>query len=299
VPTIVFSHSFNDELLDAARAAGAIQCLNKNSVSPNRLMEIVRSALAVPAAGLAAATPAQPTAPAGDRAKARAALAHNATATDAKLNVLLQAFAAAADSKERLSALAPLRTSFKHLADEADTAALPRLIMLAHSVDIMLQDLQEHPDEITTSSFRVLARAMEVIPSLFLARPQPEREPPVLAAVVHTQRGVAPLLAESLRLVGQPAVAFRDTDSAIAFSENNPLGLVIVDLELARPDGGDFVRRSQAIPGHAHVPAVLLSNQPPAATLVPSYLLAHQVLNYPFTASEVVVSAVVRMVKRA
>jgi CheY-like chemotaxis protein len=304
IPVIVFSHSFDERLLEAARSAGAIQCLNKNSVSPNRLLEIVRAALAAPAASVpptAAPDTSAQTAPAivGSRADVRAALVRDAVAIETRLNTQIQAFAGSSVGAQRLATLSPLRASFDRLYRDADLAALPRLALLSRAVGLMLEDLHDHPDEITASSFRTLARAIEVIPTLFAPRAAAEPDTPVLALIVHAQRGVAPLLAEALRQAGQPAVAFRDTDSALTFIEDNPVDLLITDLDLAQPTGGDFVRRSQAIPGRAHLPAVLLSNHPPADTAVPNFLLAHQVLNFPFTADEVVVSAIVRLVKRA
>ena len=304
-PVIVFSHSFDEKLLESARAAGAIQCLNKNSVSPNRLLEIVRAALGGtgPATAAAASAPARPVAPppspAGNRDELRATLAREASTTENRLNSQLQAFAASAAGAERLATLDPLRASFERLGTSADHAALPRLSMLSRAVTFMLEDLREHPDEITSSTFRTLVRAVEVIPPLFTPRAGQEFEPPCLALVVHNQRGVAPLLAEALRTAGQPAVAFRDTASALTFIEDNPVEILVAGLDLAQPAGGDFVRRTHAIPGRSHLPAVLLSNQPAAATVVPNYLLAHQVLSFPFTADEVVVSAIVRLVKRA
>ncbi len=302
IPVIVFSHSFDEKLLEAARAAGAIQCLNKNSVSPNRLLEIVRAALAAPSPSPAPAAPVSAAIPApahGSREDTRAALARDAVAIEARLNTQLQAFAGSPVGPQRVATLAPLKASFEKLAREADLGALPRLHLLTRAIVLMLEDLQEHPDDITAISFRTLARAVEVIPTLFLPRPGQESEVPTLAAVVHPQRGVAPLLAEALRRAGQPAVAFHDPAAALAFIEDNPVELLVVDLDLAQAAGGDFVRRGQSIPGRAHVPAVLLSNQPPANTTVPNFLLAHQVLNFPFTADEVVVSAIVRLVKRA
>ncbi len=300
IPVIVFSHSFDEKLIEAARAAGAIQCLNKNSVSPNRLLEIVRAALAAPSAAPQPMAPAAlPPSSQGSRDEARALLARDAAGIETRLNTQLQAFAGSAVGSQRVATLLPLRTSFERLARDADLASLPRLVLLSRAIVLMLEDLHEHPDEITSISFRTLARAVEVVPTLFLARPGPDAEPPTLTLITHTQRGVAPLLAEALRQAGQPAVAFREAQAALSFIEENPVELLVVELDLAQPGGGDFVRRCQSVPGRAHVPAVLLSNQPPAGTAVPNFLLAHQVLNYPFTAGEVVVSAILRLVKRA
>lgn len=53
------------------------------------------------------------------------------------------------------------------------------------------------------------------------------------------------------------------------------------------------------IPGRSHLPAVLLSNQPPGSYTVPVFLVSHYVLSFPFTAEEVVVSALVRLVTRS
>lgn len=300
-PVIVFSHSFDERLLESARSAGAIQCLNKNSVSPNRLLEIVRAALGGtgPAIPVAPARAVAGPGPSGSRDELRATLARDAATTENRINSQLQSFAASAAGADRLATIDPLRASFERLGRDADHSALPRLSLLCRAVTYMLEDLREHPDEITASTFRTLARAVEAIPPLFTLRAGQEFEPPCLALVVHHQRGVAPLLAEALRTAGQPAVAFRDTASALTFIEDNPVEILVAGLDLAQPAGGDFVRRTHAIPGRSHLAAVLLSSQPAATTVVPNYLLAHQVLSYPFTADEVVVSAIVRMVKRA
>ena len=72
VPVLVFTHSYDSSLIDQAKAAGADLCLNKNNVSPNRLMEMVRHALAqgrrqtLPTAGAATPAKAQPT-PGGEK----------------------------------------------------------------------------------------------------------------------------------------------------------------------------------------------------------------------------------------
>ena len=300
-PVIVFSHSFDERLIESARAAGAIQCLNKNSVSPNRLMEIVRAALGnnKPDTASASSAAKQAAGPSASRDELRATLAREAPATEVRLNGQLQSFAASEAVADRIATLDPLRTSFDRLRISSDYAGLHRLSMLSRSVTFMLEDLREHPDEITASTFRTLARAVEVIPPLLIPRAGQEFEPPCLALVVHNQRGVAPLLAEALRTAGQPAIAFRDTESALTFIEDNPVEILVAGLDLAQPSGGDFVRRTHAIAGRSHLPAVLLSNQPPSATVVPNHLLAHQVLTYPFTADEVVVSAIVRLVRRA
>jgi len=308
LPVIVFSHSYDERLIEAARAAGALQCLNKNSVSPNKLLEIVRAALAAPphrtqalveAAAVRSPAAASTPAPAGSLEELRGQLTRDAAGVETKLRTQLQAFSAAATAVNRTAALDPLRESFKRLALEAERTSLPRLSLLATAVNHMLEDLREHPDEITTGTARTLNRAVDALPALFLQKPPAEPEMPTLVAVVHEQRGVAPLLAEALRMARQPAVAFRDAAAALVFIEENPIDILVTSLEAAQPTGSDFVRRAQLIPGRAQLPAVLLSNQPPGSYTVPAFLVGHHVLSFPFTAEEVVVSTLVRLVTRA
>ena len=285
LPVIVFSHSYDDRMIEAARNAGALQCLNKNSVSPNRLIEIIRAAVA-----------------SGDSPAARDdfrnQLVREAPTLQARLQVQLQAFSGSPSGPGRTTTLTPLRESFTRLCQDADRADFNRLALLTHATGRMLEDLLEHPEEINAGTFRTLSRVVETLPGLFVARPAGAPEVPSMALIVHEQRGVAPLLAESLRTAGQPAVAFRDPTTALGFIEENPVDILVTSLELAQPNGGDFVRRAQAIPGRAQLPAVLLSNQPPGAFAVPNFLVAHQVLSFPFTAEEVVVSTIARLQRR-
>jgi CheY-like chemotaxis protein len=197
IPVIVFSHSFDEKLLDAARSAGAIQCLNKNSISPNRLLEIVRAALAAAPSTvpppLAAVTIPQTAAPApGSRDEIRAQLARDAITIEARLNTQVQAFAASALGPQRIATLEPLHTSFALLERDANIASLPRLALLARGVTLMLEDLHEHPDEITAISFRTLARAVEAIPHALPPRRTRNSSPPASRLVVHAQRGRRP-----------------------------------------------------------------------------------------------------------
>jgi two-component system alkaline phosphatase synthesis response regulator PhoP len=46
VPVLVFTHSYDSALIEQAKAGGADVVLNKNNVSPNRLLEMVRHGLA-------------------------------------------------------------------------------------------------------------------------------------------------------------------------------------------------------------------------------------------------------------
>ena len=104
--------------------------------------------------------------------------------------------------------------------DEIDTAVAAN----RGSIRGIARQHRVSPDALERHAARhlpqTLARAVEVIPTLFVPRPGQDSEAPTLSLVVHPQRGVAPLLAEALRQAGQPAVAFRDAPSALAFVED-------------------------------------------------------------------------------
>lgn len=297
-PVVVFSNSQNEALLAAARAAGANECLNKNSVSPNRLIEIVRGCLA--GAPASAPTPAAAGA-ATPRDELRAKLIQSAAAREVKLQELMQAFSAADAGPTRTEALVRLGEEFTRLSSETADAGLRRLSVVSRAAALMLQDLHEHPEDIHAGTFRTLTRVVENVPPLFTFRPDRDLDPerPTLTVVLHDQPGIAALLAESLRATGLSAVAFREPVSALTFLEENPLDLLIVALDLAHPNGPDVLRRLHALPGRAQVPAILLSNQAAGVGTIPTPLISQQVLAFPYTAYEVVVTTVVKLMRRA
>ena len=312
LPVIVFSHSYDEQLVGAAKTAGATQCLNKNSVSPNRLLEIVRAALAAPRqqsavapdvpfarSSLAAAASPLGHEPVYSRDELRTRLAQEAAAIETRLQELLQSLSSADPGAPRLAALVLLRGHFDRLALDAGEASLRRLAFLCRAVTLMLDDLRDHPEEISVGTFRTLVRAIETVPALFGTKPGANHdvEFPSLVLVVHPQRGIAPLLAETMRGSGQPAVALRDPATALAFIEDNVVDIIVTALELALPNGTDLIRRARALPGRGQLSAILLSNQPAGAP-VPEALVAHQILAFPYTAEEVAVSTIIKLVKR-
>lgn len=298
LPVVVFSNSSNESLLAAARAAGANECLNKNSVSPNRLTEVVRACLAdAPRAPNSAGGAGAPT---GFREEIRARLLQDAAAREQLLQEQLQNLSVSEPGPARTAALLPLRDTFHRLSVEGADAGFRRLALLSRATALMLADLHEHPEDIHAGTFRTLTRAVENVAPLFTLKPAADLEPelPAMTVVLHDQPGIAALLAESLRATGQPAVAFREPVATLAFLEENPIDVLVVALDLAHPNGHDVVRRLHALPGRAHVPSILLSNQPAGVGTVPTPLISQQVLAFPYTAYEVVVTTVVKLVRR-
>lgn len=309
VPVLVFTHSYDTALIDQAKAAGADVCLNKNNVSPNRLMEMVRHSLAqgrrqtLPAAGQAASAKAPKERPAGEkqfvRGDLRSRMKNQASAIEGQLRELVQAFTGATDANMRMGALAQLNSKLGDIIHDAVDADLFDIIMMGRALSRMIVDLEQHPEEISQGTARSFGAAVITIANLFrrIGSAPDEHELPGLAVIVLDNTQAGQLIAGMFTDVGFPAVSFSTTEAATSFVTENPANVIVCSEQWPEATGQEFFLKCSSLDGRRNLKALYLSQQQtPSSHAVTDD--TPQTLYLPYTAEEVVVNALARFYKR-
>ncbi|HEY5550726.1 MAG TPA: response regulator [Opitutaceae bacterium] len=311
VPVLVFTHSYDSVLIDQAKAAGADVCLNKNNVSPNRLMEMVRHALAqgrrhaLPVASDPGAEARRRDTTSGGpetqfmRGDLRASLMHQSAAVEGQLRELVQTFTSAPDGNMRMGALAQLNNKLGDIIHDAVDADLFDMIMMGRALSRMIVDLEQHPEEISQGTVRSFGVAVITIANLYhrIGSAPDEHELPGLAVIVIPNPQAGRLIAAAFIEVGFPAVSFSTTEAAGTFVAENPTNIIVCADKWPETTGEEFFLRCSRADGRQSLRSLYLSQDPMpgshafAADTPPTLYL-------PYTAEEVVVNALARFYHR-
>ena len=310
VPVLVFTHSYDSVLIEQAKAAGADVVLNKNNVSPNRLLEMVRHALAqgrrqsLPAAGEATEPKRRDAAVAGPekqfvRGDLRKSMSNQAQAIEGRLREIVQTFTGAPDGTQRMGALAQLNNILGDIIHDAVDADLFDITMMGRALSRMIVDLEQHPEEISQGTVRSFGIAVITIANLYrrIGSAPHEHDLPGLAVVVIANPQAGRLIAEAFVEVGFPAVSFSTTEAAGSFVAENPANLIICSEQWPETTGEEFFLRCSNVDGRRNLRALYLSQSAmPAHHTVTAD--TPPTLYLPYTAEEVVVNALARFYHR-
>ncbi|HUG12990.1 MAG TPA: response regulator [Opitutaceae bacterium] len=310
VPVLVFTHSYDSALIEQAKTSGADVVLNKNSVSPNRLMEMVRHALAqgrrhaLPGAAEATEAKQRDAASAGPekqfvRGDLRVTMSNQAQAIEGRLREMVQTFTAAPDGTQRMGALAQLNNLLGDIIHDAVDSDLFDITMMGRALSRMIVDLEQHPEEISLGTVRSFGVAVITIANLYrrIGSAPHEHELPGLAVVVIANPQAGRLIAEAFIEVGFPAVSFSTTEAAGPFVAENPANIIICSDQWTDTTGEEFFLRCSSADGRRNLRSLYLSQ-----SVMPAH---HTVaadtpptLYLPYTAEEVVVNALARFYHR-
>lgn len=311
VPVLVFTHSYDSELIEQAKAAGADVCLNKNNVSPNRLMEMVRHALAqgrrqaLPGAAPSPApeSPRKPVETAGEkqfvRGDLRARMKNQAAAIEGQLREIVQTFTGAPDGNLRMGALAQLNNQLGDIIHDAVDADLFDIIMMGRALSRMIVDLEQHPEEISQGTVRSFGTAVITIANLYrrIGSAPKEHELPGLSIVVIPNPQAGRLIAAAFIEVGFPAISFSTTEAAATFVLENPANIIVCSQQWPEGTGEEFFLQCSRIEGRQNLRSLYLSQDSMPANYTVS-TDTPQTLFLPYTAEEVVVNALARFYHR-
>src|SRR6516162_1018035 len=179
LPVIVFSNTYLTGMVQEAWKAGATKCLAKANCTPKQVIDLIRGELSNNGEPAGASAQAAPATPANDRSPETAAAAP-ATQADAEFQQgLLKSFI-----ESLPSTLSVLRTALKEmvkaeneanrakhaeelyhrihaLTGSAGTAGMRQIALLADALEVLLKELHEKPKNMTASTLRTVASAID------------------------------------------------------------------------------------------------------------------------------------------
>ncbi len=279
LPVIVFTNSFVEEALEAARKAGANDCLRKSQTTPTYLIQVINEIIAASArkprgassqAGAASASGADRALGGGDSGASSADDAGEEFADDPdgaaespidffrRLPVKLRLCEEVAERKPIVS---QLLDETRALAESETASKTPELATVAEALGALLRELHEKPHYIGDSTLRTISQTVDFIvaiyrdPKAFAPRPNAPNDILVVDDDPICLKSVA-LALEKARL---KSVCVDDPEAACTLLAQNRYVLVISDILMPQMDGFELCSRLRTFRINKTTPVIFLT----------------------------------------
>ncbi len=278
LPIIVLSNSYLTDMVKEAWKAGASKCLSKLNCSPKVVLDLIGELLrppTAPAAPVPAPGPvASPAPPAGGSTLSQdASLAptpreiqqeflSNAPQIMEALRRRLQDFMRNPDPTIQGQNLYELFRSVHSLAANAGLSGLARISHLADVLEALLMELRNRPKQITPSSLRTIAGAVDCLALLFKESPTPEMEylQSGLVLGVDDEPISRRMLGTALEKARLPKITLGDPNLALQVLAENRFDIIFLDVEMPGLSGFDLCKELRALPLHKSTPVVFVTS---------------------------------------
>ena len=287
LPVIVFTNAYQTSVMQQALKAGATTCLSKAGCPPKQLIEVVRGLLShnsTPDGALAplvetlepARTPPAPppgqsppapnSATAGDadaevQADLHKLFVAGLPATLAALRTLLLGLVKSESEAARLKQIHELYRQVHSLTGNAGVAGAPQIARMSDALEALLNDLYEKPKNITASTLRTVALAIDFLGVLFDqgdALDDLETSPPEVL-VVDDEALSRRAVVHALEKAKLKSVNVEDPNVAYDLLIENRFDLIFLDVDMPGMNGFALCSKLRQLPTHKKTPVVFIT----------------------------------------
>lgn len=280
LPIIILSNAYQTSAMQQARKAGATRCLSKADCTPKQVIEVVRSLLsqngapaAVPpprvvspesARTAPAASPGDsPLAPNGTSSgDAGAQFQANLPATLAALRTMLQGVIKSGSEAERLKQIHELYSRVHSLTGHAAAAGASHIARMSEALEVLPKELSEKPKNITASSLRTIALAIDFLGVLFdqagVLDSLQTRPPTVL--VVDDEAISRRAVIHALDKAKLRSVNVQDPKVAYHLLAEIRFDLIFLDINMPGMNGFELCAKLRQLPAHRKTPVVFVTS---------------------------------------
>jgi DNA-binding response OmpR family regulator len=312
LPIFVFSNTYLTSMIQEAWKAGATKCLSKASCSPKQLIDIVRTALAVPANGAdaqSAASGPQTTAttetsnPESDaqfQAELRKSFIDGLPAMLTSLRALLQEIIKNDNEKNRLKDIAEMYRLIRSLTSSSGLTGMMYIAQVADASEALLKELQEKPANINVSTLRTVALAIDFLAVLFYNPDVVEKQnlPPVNVLVVDDEAISRRAMVYALERARLKCLSVDDPQTGYNLLAQNRFDLVFLDVDMPGMSGFELCAKLRELPMHKKTPVIFVTGLNAFENRARSMMSGgNDLIGKPFLFIELAVKALVFMLR--
>jgi DNA-binding response OmpR family regulator len=270
VPIIVFSNTYLTNMIQQAWKAGANKCLSKASCSPGEVVDVVRNTIG-PSGAMTPARPATAEGAAKTKNDAAADIAFQADLRKSFVDSLpvtlvtlrngLQSLIKADDEVNRLKHIYELYRRIHALNGNAAIAGLLTIAQMSSALEALLKEIYEKPKNITPSTLRTVAAAVDFLGVLFERGIQPDKQemPPSNILVVDDEAISRRAVVYALEKAQLQSVNVEDPNAAFKLLSENPFDLVFLDVDMPGMTGFELCTKLRTLPAHNKTPVVFVT----------------------------------------
>ena len=285
LPIIVFSNTYLTNMVQEAWKAGATKCLSKANCTPKQVLEVVRGALShkgapasttPPPVQAAEPEPKPPTprqsVPASDRtassdpdaefqAELRNSFIEGLPATLTALRTLLQGLIKSESEATRLKQICELYRRIHALTGNAGVAGVPQIARMSDALEALLKELYEKPKNITASTLRTVAIAIDFLGILFEQDTALDKleTPPPNVLVVDDEEISRRAVIYALEKAKLKFVSAEDPAIAYDLLTENRFDLIFLDIDMPGMNGFELCTKLRQLPAHKKTPVVFVT----------------------------------------
>ena len=279
LPVIVFSNTYLTQMVQEAWKAGATKCLSKSNCTPKQVIDVVRSTL--PSNGTLHETPPAPGTPGQGRspgvsapraapnqadaefqADLRKSFTEGLPQTLGSLRTLLQGMIKAENEINRLKQVHELYRRIHALTGNAGLAGMAQIAQMADALEALLKELYEKPKNITSSTLRTVASAIDFLGILFDRCKLPETgEPPVANILVVDDEAISRrAVTYALEKARLKSVNVEDPLVAFNLMSESKFDLIFLDVDMPGMNGFELCTKLRTLPMHKKTPVVFVTS---------------------------------------
>jgi DNA-binding response OmpR family regulator len=273
LPVIVFSNTYLTNMIQEAWKAGATKCLSKSSSSPKDVLDMVRQAIGA-GVGIthAAQMPAPAPAPKGVKvpnendaafqADLRKTFIDSLPATLISLRAGLQNFIKSDNEMTRLKNIYELYRRVHALNGNAGIAGLVQIAHMAGALEALLKELYEKPKNISVSTSRTVAAAVDFLGFLFERGTLPEKQeiPAANIMVVDDEAISRRAVVYALEKAHLKSVSIEDPNDALKLLTENQFDLVFLDVDMPGMTGFELCTKLRGSTHNKKTPVVFVTS---------------------------------------
>ncbi len=280
LPIIVFSNTYLSNMVQEAWKAGATKCLSKANCTPKQVIDVVRALIAQPPAAATAPAPAvrpePPSAPtpstpaetdsdAAFQADLRNSFLNGLPATITAARNYLREIARNTDETGRIQQLQELYRRVHTLTGNAAIAGLPQISQLADALEALLKELYEKPKNITASTLRTVAAAIDFLPVLLEQSRLPEAaDSPAQAKaeilVVDDEAISRRAVTYALEKAKLPCLGIESPEAAVDLLAQRKFDLIFLDVDMPGMNGFEVCTKLRSFARNKSTPVVFVTS---------------------------------------
>jgi CheY-like chemotaxis protein len=257
-------------LIEEAWKAGATKCLSKSNCTPKEVLDAVRSTLGIkPNSALKDQTQFEPRAKivqtqklTDSQTEFRTAMNANFPQRVAMIRASIQSLTKATTDAEKTKLLTELVTTVRKVTSNASVSGLGLVTQLCEAVEALVTELHQKPSELTPSSVRTLAAAVDFLPALFdhTSRTGIQTAANSNILVVDDEPIARRAVTHALERAKLKSTAVDDASAALQMLQNNSYDLVFLDVDMPQMNGHELCSKLRAMPSHKFTPVVFVTS---------------------------------------
>jgi PleD family two-component response regulator len=178
------------------------------------------------------------------------------------LRTLLQGITKCEDEMARLKQVHELYRRIHAVTANAGVAGLSQIAQMADALEALLKELYEKPKNITASTLRTVASAVDFLSLLFergSLREKPELPPPSVL-VVDDEAISRRAITYSLEKAKLKSIGVEDSAAAYDLLGENKFDLVFLDVDMPGMNGFELCTKLRNLPAHQKTPVVFVTS---------------------------------------